>query len=95
MITNTKHNAPIELTVLDQVPVSEDERLKIEITIPKGLKVGGEVLKTGASVSEPALTPAPTSTGLSSKGMAKSARASAYSTSSGLASGQELGSQGK
>ncbi|KAI9051725.1 hypothetical protein LZ554_004765 [Drepanopeziza brunnea f. sp. 'monogermtubi'] len=47
VVANTKHNAAVELTVLDQVPVSEDERLKIEITSPKGLKVAGDPVRTG------------------------------------------------
>ncbi|KUJ16627.1 uncharacterized protein LY89DRAFT_782855 [Mollisia scopiformis] len=46
-IMNTKHNAAIDLTVLDQIPVSEDERLKIEITNPRGLKAGGEGVRAG------------------------------------------------
>lgn len=41
-ITNTKSTgAPLDLTLLEQIPVSEDERLKIHITEPKGLVVGG------------------------------------------------------
>ena len=48
-ILNTKNNAAIDLTVLDQIPVSEDERLRIEITSPRGLRVGGEEVKTGTS----------------------------------------------
>jgi uncharacterized protein (TIGR02231 family) len=51
IVTNTKHTGPIELTVLDQVPVSEDERLKIEITNPRGLKVGGDAVRAGQSAT--------------------------------------------
>ena len=42
-IMNTKNNAAVELTVLDQVPVSQDERLQIGITAPRGLKPGVSV----------------------------------------------------
>lgn len=40
-VTNTKNNAAVEGIALDQVPVSEDERLKVEICQPKGLRVEG------------------------------------------------------
>lgn len=88
IITNTKHNAPVELTVLDQVPVSEDERLKIEITSPRGLKVGGDKVRTGTNASDPNMVPKPAAT--ISTGTAKSARASVYN----VASGQEVANQG-
>ncbi|KAF3907474.1 hypothetical protein AA313_de0200093 [Arthrobotrys entomopaga] len=45
------HNAKsqmLTLTVLDQVPVSEDERLRVNIVNPRGLREGGEGVKTGA-----------------------------------------------
>ncbi|KAJ6264460.1 hypothetical protein Dda_0606 [Drechslerella dactyloides] len=45
------HNAKsqqLTLTVLDQVPVSEDERLKVQVVSPKGLREGGDIVKTGA-----------------------------------------------
>ncbi|KAF8854047.1 hypothetical protein BDZ45DRAFT_677222 [Acephala macrosclerotiorum] len=70
-IMNTKHNAAVELTVLDQVPVSEDERLKIEITNPRGLKVGGDAVRAGQSATA-GLPPATLS-----KGSAREVRASA------------------
>ncbi|KAK6539464.1 hypothetical protein TWF694_009687 [Orbilia ellipsospora] len=44
------HNAKAQmltLTVLDQVPVSEDERLRVNVVNPKGLREGGEAVKTG------------------------------------------------
>jgi len=69
VITNTKHNGPVQLTVLDQVPVSEDERLRLEITNPRGLKIGGEGVRTGQSAFAVAAT---------NTGTAGSARASAY-----------------
>lgn len=46
-ITNTKHNTAVELQVLDQVPISEDERLRIEIVSPRGLRLGGESVPAG------------------------------------------------
>lgn len=50
-IRNTRPNKVAEITVLDQVPVSEDERLGIEITQPQGLKVGGHsTVKAGMNV---------------------------------------------
>jgi hypothetical protein len=49
VIMNTKHNAAIEMNVLDQVPLSEDERLKIDIINPRGLKAGGDGVPTGQS----------------------------------------------
>jgi len=46
-ITNTKHNMAVELQVLDQVPISEDERLRIEIVSPRGLRLGAEAVPAG------------------------------------------------
>ncbi|KAK6338905.1 hypothetical protein TWF696_009706 [Orbilia brochopaga] len=46
-IHNTKPQT-LTLTVLDQVPVSEDERLKVQVVNPRGLREGGEIVKTGA-----------------------------------------------
>lgn len=70
LLTNTKHNSAAEITVLDQIPVSEDERLRIEITTPKGLKVGGEGVKSGSNGNSGALS--------QSALTAKDARASVY-----------------
>ncbi|KAL5325568.1 hypothetical protein ACEPPN_006695 [Leptodophora sp. 'Broadleaf-Isolate-01'] len=88
IITNTKHNAPIELTVIDQVPVSEDERLKIEISNPRGLKVGGEAVRTGQSAFTPSATASPV--GNVKGGTAKDVRASIYG-----ADGKEVAQNGK
>jgi hypothetical protein len=82
VITNTKHNAQCELTVLDQVPVSEDERLRIEITNPRGLKAGGEGVRAGTSAFS-GLPPANT-------GTSKDVRASVYG-----ADGKEVANSGK
>lgn len=47
-LTNTKNHATIDATVVDQVPVSEDDKLKIDILTPKGLgKEGSPAVKTG------------------------------------------------
>ncbi|KAE9371437.1 hypothetical protein N431DRAFT_426097 [Stipitochalara longipes BDJ] len=75
VILNTKPSAAIELTVLDQIPVSEDERLKIEILNPRGLKAGGDGVPAGIS-SFTGL--APVNTGSNGKGTAKDVRASVY-----------------
>lgn len=82
VITNTKHNAPVQLTVLDQVPVSEDERLRLEIINPRGLKVGGDGIRTGQS----ALT-APANTGT-----AGSIRTSAYGADGSSSANNKWGS---
>lgn len=80
MIVNTKHNSAVELTVLDQIPVSEDERLKIDIVNPRGLKLGGDRVATGASASGISNTVAHPAPGGTVKGAAKDVRASVYST---------------
>ncbi|KAL0944870.1 mucoidy inhibitor-like protein [Colletotrichum truncatum] len=48
-ITNSRAAAgkPVSLLVMDQVPVSEDERLKVEIVAPKGMSVNGSGTTTG------------------------------------------------
>ncbi|KAL8731255.1 MAG: hypothetical protein Q9181_004342 [Wetmoreana brouardii] len=48
ILTNTKNDTAIEAMVLDQVPVSEDDKLKIEILSPRGLfKEGDQVTAAG------------------------------------------------
>lgn len=49
-ITNTKSNRAIEGTVLDQIPVSEEDRLRVEVLQPLGLKTEGDAVKTGTGV---------------------------------------------
>ncbi len=49
-LTNTRPDASVELLVLDQVPVSEDERLRIGILQPKGLRSEGDAVRAGTSV---------------------------------------------
>ncbi|KAH0563529.1 hypothetical protein GP486_001899, partial [Trichoglossum hirsutum] len=46
-ITNTKPSSTVDLRMLDQVPVSEDERLRIAILVPKGLKSEGDSVRAG------------------------------------------------
>ena len=46
-VMNTKSNRAIEGLVLDQVPVSEDERLKVEIWQPQGLRREGDHVRSG------------------------------------------------
>lgn len=50
-ITNTKSSA-IELLVLDQVPLSQDERLRIEILQPRGLYKEGDSVRAGQAAKE-------------------------------------------
>jgi uncharacterized protein (TIGR02231 family) len=50
-ITNTK-SVPVDVIVLDQIPVSEDEHLKIDITFPRGLIKEGDVVNAGISSKE-------------------------------------------
>ena len=49
-LTNTKSNRAVEALVLDQIPVSEDERLKVDILQPFGLCKEGDSAKTGNGV---------------------------------------------
>ena len=51
-LANTRATAskPATVLVLDQVPVSEDEKLRVEILRPKGMSVGGDTLATGEAV---------------------------------------------
>ncbi|KAH6713997.1 hypothetical protein BKA61DRAFT_575977 [Leptodontidium sp. MPI-SDFR-AT-0119] len=67
------------------VPVSEDERLKIEISNPRGLKVGGDPVRAGQSAFT---APAVASSSGSVRGSAKDVRASVYS-----ADGKEVAAQ--
>ena len=50
-INNTKPH-PVELLVIDQTPVSEDDRLRVAITTPKGLVKDGDSVKAGQSAKE-------------------------------------------
>jgi len=50
-ITNTR-SAPVDLLVLDQVPVSQDERLRIDVLHPKGLHKEGDAVRAGQNARE-------------------------------------------
>jgi hypothetical protein len=50
-LNNTK-SAPVDMLVLDQLPVSEDERLRIGIVTPRGLAKEGDSVKAGVSAKE-------------------------------------------
>ncbi|KAK1479661.1 hypothetical protein CTAM01_14654 [Colletotrichum tamarilloi] len=53
-IFNSRASAgkPVSLLVLDQVPVSEDERLRVDVLAPKGLVVDGSGVSTGQPARE-------------------------------------------
>ena len=51
IVRNTRPNKISEITVLDQVPMS-DERLKIHILEPQGLELDGRVVSAGSGVED-------------------------------------------
>ena len=52
-LTSTKKTGkPISLVVLDQVPVSEDDKLKIDILVPKNLQEEGNKVKAGEEIKD-------------------------------------------
>ncbi|KAJ9618321.1 hypothetical protein H2203_009239 [Taxawa tesnikishii (nom. ined.)] len=46
---NNRKTTPVEVRVLDQVPVSEDERLRIEVLVPRGLGRESEAVRAGVN----------------------------------------------
>lgn len=55
-LMNTRSAAkskPVQLTVLDQVPVSEDDRLRVEILQPRGLALNGAHVSAAISTGLP------------------------------------------
>ena len=50
-ITNTKADRALEGVLQDQVPVSEDERLKVDILQPSGLRSEGDTTKSGTGIA--------------------------------------------
>jgi hypothetical protein len=50
-VSNTKP-VPVELVILDQVPISQDERLRIDIIEPRGLAKEGDTIKCGQPANE-------------------------------------------
>lgn len=51
-LTNTKNNTIVEATVLDQVPISDDEKLRLEVLVPRGLRKDDDqaVVKAGVGL---------------------------------------------
>ncbi|KAL8647971.1 MAG: hypothetical protein Q9210_005243 [Variospora velana] len=50
-LTNTKNKTAVEATVLDQVPVSDDDKLKVEVLVPRGLrKEDDQAVKAGVGL---------------------------------------------
>jgi hypothetical protein len=45
LVNTRKTGSPIDIVVRDQVPTSQDERLKVDIEIPKGLNNVGDIVK--------------------------------------------------
>lgn len=43
---------PVNITVLDQVPVSEDDKVRVDIVQPRGLVEGGPKVSAGSSAKE-------------------------------------------
>lgn len=51
LITNTKSKDPLEGIVLDQIPVSEDEKLRVDVLQPKGLRNEGDQVLGGVAAT--------------------------------------------
>lgn len=51
LITNTKSKDPVEGTVLDQIPVSDDEKLRVDVLQPKGLRNEGDHVLDGVAAT--------------------------------------------
>lgn len=51
LITNTKSKDPLEGMVLDQIPVSDDEKLKVDVLQPKGLRNEGDHVLDGVAAT--------------------------------------------
>lgn len=68
-VTNTKSSTAIEGVVVDQVPVSEDERLRVEVLYPKGLKAEGDRnMKAGVPAESTTTNTLGTGTGTGTSG---------------------------
>ncbi|CAK7265707.1 hypothetical protein SEPCBS119000_001655 [Sporothrix epigloea] len=67
-ISNTRASAgkPVTLLVLDQVPVSEDEKLRVELQQPSGLSVAGHAVPAGVGIAGAAAPDRPTITATAS-----------------------------
>ncbi|KJR88298.1 uncharacterized protein SPSK_07005 [Sporothrix schenckii 1099-18] len=68
-ISNTRASAgkPVTLLVLDQVPVSEDEKLRVELQQPRGVSVGGGSVPAGVGMVTATGTGTETATGTAAK----------------------------
>ncbi|KAL8920120.1 MAG: hypothetical protein Q9208_006473 [Pyrenodesmia sp. 3 TL-2023] len=51
-LTNTKNNTVVEATVLDQVPVSDDEKLRLDVLVPRGLRKDDDQVVVKAGVGQ-------------------------------------------
>lgn len=56
LITNTKSKDTLEGIVLDQIPVSEDEKLRVEVLQPKGLRNEGDQVLGGVAAAVEAVS---------------------------------------
>lgn len=52
-VMNTKSNRSLEATVLDQIPVSEDDRLRVDVLQPYGLAREGDEVSAGTPLLQP------------------------------------------
>ncbi|TGO22711.1 hypothetical protein BPAE_0158g00300 [Botrytis paeoniae] len=51
-LRNTRMQRGVSLLVMDQVPVSEEERLRVEVLVPRGLKPDGDRIPTGLNLDD-------------------------------------------
>lgn len=51
LITNTRSKDPLDGTVLDQIPVSDDEKLRVDVLQPKGLRNEGDHVLDGVAAT--------------------------------------------
>lgn len=51
-LTNTRNDTIVEATVLDQVPISEDDKLKVDVLIPRGLRKDDEKVMVKAGTGQ-------------------------------------------
>ncbi|ESZ90249.1 hypothetical protein SBOR_9362 [Sclerotinia borealis F-4128] len=51
-LRNTRVQRSVSLLVMDQVPVSEEERLRVEVLVPRGLQPDGDRISTGMNLDD-------------------------------------------
>lgn len=56
LIRNTKSKDPLEGTVFDQIPVSDDDKLRVDVLQPKGLRNEGDHVLDGVAVTVEAVS---------------------------------------